>query len=238
MATVIGYGNLIDSATLSGTWVDAANIKNRYLAQKATAGTGAYLDIDLGSAQSVGLVALIADTITSGTVTITAGTAVGGATLYSSGAVNIYTGSDFALTFASISARYWRISISAGGTIGRVFIGPRFRPTNNIDWSPTLSIESKTAITEALSGPEYFDIRPSRRVWQGKWSWLSEAESQTWLTVERTLDTAGEVYLIYDDLDTTYRGTRNFLGRLRTLGPIEYPYVNQYSTAIEVSELL
>ena len=57
MATVIGYGNLIDAATLAGTWTNTANLKNRYLAQKASAGAGAYLDINLGSAQSIGLVA-------------------------------------------------------------------------------------------------------------------------------------------------------------------------------------
>ena len=51
-------------------------------------------------------------------------------------------------------------------------------------------------------------------------------------------DVSREVYLIDDDTDTTYRDVRWFLGRLRALNPIEYPYVNQYGAAIEIGELL
>ena len=40
-------------------------------------------------------------------------------------------------------------------------------------------------------------------------------------------------------IDTSgYRGARSFLGRLRALSPIEWPYINQYSTAVEISEVL
>ena len=40
-------------------------------------------------------------------------------------------------------------------------------------------------------------------------------------------------------LDTAgTRGTRSFLGRLRALNPVEWPYVNQYATAVEISEAL
>lgn len=237
MATVIGYGNLIDSATLAGSWTNIANVKNRYLAQKATSGTGAWLDIDLGSAKAIGLVALVAETITSGTVTITAG-ATAGVVNFTTGALSIYAGTDFAHTFATQTYRYWRITLSGSGNVGRVFIGPRFLPAVNIDWSPALAIESRTSVSESLGGAEYFDSRPSRRVWQGKWSWLSEAEAMTWVAVQQSLDVSGEVYLIYDDADTSYRGTRNFLGRLRTLNAIEYPYIGQYGTALEIAELL
>jgi hypothetical protein len=48
----------------------------------------------------------------------------------------------------------------------------------------------------------------------------------------------GPVY--YPDTidDTGYRGLRHFLGRMRVLNPLEWPYINQYSTAFEISELL
>lgn len=237
MSTVIGYGNLIDAATLAGTWTNSANLKNRYLAQKATAGAGAYLDIDLGSAKSIGLVALISKTVTSGTVTITAG-ATQGATTFITGALSVYAGSDFAHTFTSVSYRWWRILVSAGGTIGRVFIGPRYKPTYNTDWSPTVQIESRTQISESLGGQEYFDPRAQRRVWRGKFSWLNDAEAYQWYGIQQAQDVSGEVYLIEDDEDTSYRGQRNFLGRLRTLDAIEWPYVNQHSVGIEIAELL
>lgn len=239
MACVLGYSNLIDSATLSGTWTNTANLKTRYLAQKATAGAGAYLDIDLGSAQSIGLLALVSTSITTGTITITAGTSPGGSTLYNSGALSIYTGTDFAKSFTVVSARYWRIATSAGGTIGRVFIGPTFKPTNNIDWNPSIAVESKTGILESLGGPEYFDERPNRRIMTSQWSWLTDAEAyNVLLAIQRSHDVSREVYLILEDTDTSYRGSTNFLARFRTLSPVEWPYLSIHSCGIELGELL
>lgn len=235
MATVIGYNNRIDSATLTG-WTNNANLTTRYLTQKATASGS--LDMDLGSAQSIGLVALVAHSVASGTVTISAGSSAGGSDLYTSGALSLYSGTDFAQTFAAVSARYWRITVSGSGTVGRVFIGPRFAPEWAVDWSPSLQIESRTGISEALSGPEYFDTRPSRRVWRGQYSWLTAAEGYQWLDVQKTMDVSGEVYLIEDDDDTTYRGQRNFMGRLRTLDAVAWPYPQHRSVAVEIGELL
>ena len=231
MAAVIGYSNKIDSATLSG-WTNNSNLKTRYLAQKATA-SGA-LDIDLGSAQAIGLVALVSTSGVS-SMNVTAGSSAGGSNLYS-GTVSAYGGPDIATTFASVTARYWRIT--ASGSVGRVFLGPRFAPTWGTDWSPSIQVESRTAISEALSGPEYFDTRPNRRVWRGHFSFLSPAEGYTWLGIQQALDVSGEVYVVEDDDDTTYRGQRNFCGRLRTLDAVEWPYQNHRAVGVEISELL
>ena len=237
MTLVIGYGNQIDSATLSGTWTNTANLKTRYLAQKATAGAGAYLDIDLGSAKTIGLVALVAETMTSGTVTITAG-ATQGATTFNSGALSVYSGVDFAHTFAAVSYRWWRITVSAAGTVGRIFIGPRFRPGYGAGFGSTAQVESLTKVSETLGGMNFFDQRPNRRIWQGKLDWLTDAEGYAWQQIQRDQDVWGESYLIEDDTDTAYRGLRNFYGRLRALSAIEWPYATTRATAIEIAELL
>lgn len=237
MGVVIGYGNLIDSATLAGTWGSSANLKTRYLAQKATAVAGAYVDIDLGSAKAIGLIALVSHTIASGTVTITAG-ATQGATTYNPGAQSVYAGQDYAVTFAAQTYRWWRIATSAGGNIGRVFIGPRFAPAAWQEYGSSGAVETLTKVTESIGGQEFFFSRPNRRVWQGKLSWLTAAEGYSWQAVQRAQDVAGEAFLIEDDTDTTYRGIRNFYGRLRTLGAVEWPYPQLRSTAIEISELL
>ena len=232
MATVLGYSNLIDSATLSG-WTNNGNLKTRYLAQKATA-TGS-LDIDLGSAQAIGLVALVSTAGVS-SMTVTAGSSAGGSNLYS-GTVSAYGGTDLALTFASVTARYWRIT--ASGSVGRLFIGPRFSPAATIDWNPGLSYESATGVQSSFGGQEYFDERPVRRVWRGQWSWLTDAEA--WGVVAPMLaasDISREVYLIEDDTDTSYRSLRRFLGRFRQLSAIEWPYVGTHTCGVEIGELL
>lgn len=239
MAAVIGYSNLIDTATLGGTFAGTANLKTRYLAQKATAGTSAYLDIDVGTAQSLGVAAVIAHGGTVGTVRVRGGTTVGGSNKYDSGVQSVYTGNDFALPFTPAAARYWRIDVTGSSiAIGRVFLGYRFRPAVNVDWNPTLEVESRTGVVESLSGMEYFDERPNRRVWRGVFGWLTPAEAAEWLAVQRNLDVSREVYWIEDDADTTYRADRWFLGRLRTLSAIEYPYLSVHRTAVEIGELL
>lgn len=239
MAAVIGYGNLIDTATLGGTFTDLANLQTRYLAQKANAGAGAYLDIDLGSAQSIGVVAVIAHTQASGTIRVQGGTSVGSGSAYDSTALTIYSGSDYAITFAPASARYWRITCSTASTIGRIFIGPRFTPAGtNIDWGGALELETKTQVQESFSGMEFFDERIKRRIWRGAFSWLTPAEASTWLALQRAMDISREVYWIEEATDTTYRGDRWFLGRFRQLSAIEYPYLNIHKVGIEIGELL
>lgn len=237
MSTVIGYSNLIDTATLAGTWTNTSNLKTRYLAQKASAGAGAYLDIDLGSAKSIGVVALCAKSMNSGTVTVTAG-ATQGATTYSSGTLTVYSGVDFAYTLTPATYRHWRITVSASGTVGRIFIGPRYLPAANIDWNASLQVESRTQISESLGGQEYFDARANRRVWRARFSWLTNSEAYQWLTLQQAQDVSGEVYLIEEDTDSTYRAQRNFLGRLRTLDAVEYPYLSTHAVGLEIGELL
>ena len=278
MAAVIGYGNLIDTAMLGGTFTDLANLQTRYLAQKATSeaqvssflplsqttrdwlgmttlGTdvyacvyggdiykqtslGGYIDIDLGTAKSIGVIAVIAHTQASGTIRVQGGASAGSGSAYDSTALAIYSGSDYAITFEPASARYWRITWSEQMSCGRVFIGPRFKPANNFDWGPSFARESDSVVGKALSGMEFGDKRPSRRVWRGAFSWLTPAEADAFDTLMASADITDEVYWIEEETDTTYRGKRWFLGRFRTLSPIEYPYLNVHKVGVEIGELL
>jgi len=257
MTAVVGYSNQIDAASLSGGSWNASypltNLKNRYLAQRArstNATTGAtVIDIDLGSAQSIGLVALVAHNLSAAATVRIQGSSSASQTpsLYDSTAETIYTGgTDYAKTFTAVSARYWRISINDTGNtagyveIGRIFIGLRFKPaTTNIDWGESLGIQSRSNVQESISGHEFFEQRPSRRVWTAKWSWLTDSEALISLhTIMDAMDVYYEVYLIADDTDTSYRAQRNFLGRFRQLSPIEYPYLSVHACGVEISELL
>lgn len=256
MATVIGHSNQIDLATLSGgTWNAAyplASLKTRYLAQKARTSNAlaasSVIDLDLLSAQAIGVVALVAHNLTSAATVRIQGSSAASQTpvLYDSTAQTIYTGGpDYAKSFTPVSARYWRISIvdtaNPAGYIalGRVFIGPAFAPAAGLAWGPGLAVESKTNVAEALGGMEFFDTRPNRRVWTGELAWLSDAEAWAlWHPIQRAMDVYNEVYLIEDTADTAYRAQRNFLGRLRQLSPIQWPYVNQHACGVEIAELL
>lgn len=255
MTCVLGYANQIDASSLSGGSWDAGyplvNLQNRYLTQKARSAdllaASTVINIDLGTVQRIGLLALCSHNLSAtATVRIQASSSdTMSPALYDSTAETIYSGTDYAKTFPYAEARYWRISIDDASNaasfieLGRVFIGWRFRPEVNIEWSPSLSVESRTNVMESLAGPEYFDERPNRRVWQAQWNWLTNNEAyQVLLELQRSQDVSGEVYLIENDEDASTQAQKWFLGRFRTLSAIEYPYVDRYSAGVEVGELL
>lgn len=256
MATVLGYANQIDLSTLGGgSWNSGyplSNLQNRYLAKKArsaNATTAATVfTMDLGQLQRIGMIALVAHNLTTGTATVkvqAANDSGFSSLLYDSGDLTTYTGTDFATTFPFVEARYWKISITDTSnvngyvSIGRVFIGWRFKPSVGLDWNATLGVESDTQVKRALGGPEYFEERPNRRIWQGKWSWLSDYEAyNTLIAIQRGIDISREVYLMEDDSDSSFRNQRWFLGRFRTLSPIEWPYLSQHAVGVEIGELV
>jgi hypothetical protein len=253
---ILGYANQTDVSTLSGgSWnasYPLSNLKTRYLYQTSRTAnaltTSTVINIDLGEDQTIGVIALVGHNLTAETATVRiqgASNSDISPTLYDSTAQLVYTGTDYAVSFTPTRCRYWRISIvDTGNTSGyvelsRLFIGWKFAPSVTNDYGGTTEIETFTVVQQALAGPEYFDERPNRRVWRGQLSWLSETEAYRMLMVMlRQQDVSREVYLIEDDADLVFRDQRNFLGRMRSLSSIEYPYPLRRSAAIEVAEIL
>lgn len=156
----------------------------------------------------------------------------------------------YTATFAQVLpintlARYWRIEINdtanAAGyvQIGRVFIGPAYQPTNNFSYGAGLGWETKTVVQEALGGGEYFQRRTPYRVAAIKLDWLSVDEALgNAFEIERLAGLDAEVLWVHDPDDTVHALRRRFLGRLRTISPILYPYPDINSTPFEIKELL
>lgn len=254
MATILGYANQIDMSVVSGgAWSSSyplSNIQTVYQYQKArsvnTNAASTVIICDLTIAQKIGVVALIAHNFSEDAeLRIEGSTSPSFSTsTFDSGYLPTYDGTTFGTNIDSDALRYWRISISDTANtdgfieIGRVFIGHAWKPMRNISWGPSLGIESSSSMTASLGGPEYPEIRSNRRVWRGKWDFLTVSEGYLWSRIQRSQDITGEVYLIIDDSDFTYRDQTQFLGRLRELSPVEYPYLDIQSAAIEVSELL
>jgi len=254
MATVLGYANQVDDAPVSGgSWETAyplTNIKTRYLYQRARStddlATSSTIIIDTGENQNIGVVALIRTNLTTNaTVRIQGYSNAGLTTLtYDSTALPVYEGGEWAHHFTPTAARYFKVTISNPGNpdgyieLGRVFIGWRFMPEVCTDWGLNINVESKTAVLEALAGPEYFDSRPNRRIVTGQWSWLTQAEAHgVYLSILREQDIEKEVYLMMDT-ETDYKDQVWFLGRFRSLSAIEWPYVDRHSAGFEIGEVL
>lgn len=251
----MGFANQIDIATLGGGSWNASypltNLQSSYLTQKARSTnaltTSTVINLDVITPQRIGVIALIQHNLSALATVRILGSADSAHTspLYDSGATLVYDHTDYAISFPITEARHWRISIvdtgnSAGYVeIGRIFLGWKFQPSVNIEWEPSLEVESKTGVQEALAGPEYFDERPNRRVWRGALSWLSDAEAYRLLhRIQRTQDVSREVYFMEDDTDTDYRDIRWFLGRFRTLDAITWPYLDKHSMGLEIGEVI
>jgi hypothetical protein len=143
-------------------------------------------------------------------------------------------------------ARYWRIEFddtsNSDGYVqcGRVFIGPTWEPEENVaNGAAQLGWETKTDVQEALGGAEYFQRRTPFRVSRFTMDILSESEAlANAFEIQRRAGVDQEVLWIHDSADTVHQLRRRFLGRLRQLSPIEYPYGNLNKTAWEVKELI
>ena len=123
--------------------------------------------------------------------------------------------------------------------IGRLFIGSGFQPGENMAYGASLSWESRTNVQEAESGAEWFDQKAAFRVARFELPILSEAEAMGGVfELQRIADIHGEVLFIFDPDDTQQKLRRSFVGRLRSLSPIEYPYFNNNASAFEIKELL
>jgi hypothetical protein len=141
--------------------------------------------------------------------------------------------------------QYWRIELNdttnMAGYVqaGRLFIGPAWQPTNNRSYDSSLAWETKTVVDEAISGAEYFDVRTPYRVAKMSFDWMSTDEAfANAFELTRRAGMDQEIMFVYDPSDTVHALRRRFLSRMRTLNPIEHPYLNINKEAFEFKELL
>lgn len=145
---------------------------------------------------------------------------------------------------ASVSEQYYQVEFFDVGNendyveLGRVFLGAVYQPFYNMDLGASIGYESATAIDTAMSGAEYFDRRESYRVARFNLNHLTNEEAILNNDIQKISGTDQEVLFVYDPSDAVNRHRRSFLGRIRTLSPIEQPYATRFATNYEIKELL
>lgn len=252
MTAVIGYGNLIDTASLGtiGTWsgtYPVTNVKNRFLkvfARATSTSCGIYMD--LGSAKSIGMMGLVGISVPSDTIIdINASTNAwsSSSTIVDNLSVAAYgSGSSIFYTFPEQSFRYWMFLLtSATGVfdVGRVFIGPRFRPGYGLSFGASLGLEDRTTRSESSGGARFHRVKTPRRTLTGEMEFLTDAEAAAWRGIMRTYGSHSEYVLLWDDADTSaYREDRNMLCNLDELSEVEFPYATQRKIGLKFSEII
>lgn len=107
---------------------------------------------------------------------------------------------------------------------GRIFMAPFWQPVYNASFGATLGWETGTEVQRSLSGAEYFDYRRPYRVAQFKFNTMTEDEGLGGpFEIMRQVGIDGEVFFMWNPEDTLHKPRRQFLGRLRTLSPLEFP---------------
>lgn len=141
--------------------------------------------------------------------------------------------------------RYWRIeifdSLNAAGYIqlGRVFLGSAWEPERDAEVGLMSGWETNTQVQQALSGTKYFQRRTPYRVTKFSLNVMGVDEAMgKAFEIDRRLGIDGEVLWIQDTADTLHALRRRYLGTLRELTPVEYPYANILRKAYAIEELI
>lgn len=163
---------------------------------------------------------------------------------YSPEEIEGYTPSLIHLLPAIKLLRYWRIDFDDTANLegyvqlGRMFIGPTWQPGVNMSYGASLALETDTEVQKSLGGAESFERRRPFRVQRYKLDSLTKDEAfANVFEIQRRAGIDKEVLWIADPDDTIHAIRERFLGRLRTLTPIEFPYFNTNAAAFEIKEI-
>lgn len=123
--------------------------------------------------------------------------------------------------------------------IGRLFLGAGFQPVKNMSYGHRIGYETDTAVQTAWSGAEHFDEKPLYRVQRLSLDNMDTDEGlASAFDLVRKVGVSKEVFYLHNPDDTIHKIRRSFLGRLRTLSPLESPYYNTTRMEFEIKEIV
>jgi hypothetical protein len=218
---------------------------------RSTSLTSQYIEIDLGSAKAVTIVALMFTNLTSAaTWRVQAGTTTG-VSNYDSGTVTAWAGATqnvdrphalLDLTSASKTYRYWKITLTDASNpagyfeAGRVVLANAFQPTRTYALGAGRGFKDLTERADAFGGQLLYETKAKRPVISFEANWLTEAEMEAnVLEIQRTLD--GPALVMLTPETTTYRMGRMYYGLL-SLEPVVISAFNIFSTRFTVEGLI
>lgn len=143
------------------------------------------------------------------------------------------------------SARYVRIEISDAANpdgyiqMGRIFVGSGFVPAIGARYGLSEGWEDLSRLDYTLSGALVADIGRRRRWAKFELGYIRQADEAPIVhEMLRRLGTAGEVLYLPNTSNWQDCQRYGFVGRLREMSAIEYPYVNARSIGLVIEELI
>ncbi|AWK85019.1 hypothetical protein [Azospirillum thermophilum] len=148
---------------------------------------------------------------------------------------------------AAVQARYWQADIAAPSLaavpgyldLGRLWVGPAWRPSNNFDFEWTDAWDDLSEVTEVRrSGLDFVDRGPRRRVLTFAFRALSEPEAKVAMKeLGRLAGTSGQVLFIQEP-GGPYQGYEAIIGRLVEVSPITQPNFALYERVFQIRQSL
>lgn len=218
---LILYRDLLVGATMTATTARAslpvANIAHPHVRRvMRCAGASVVIDIDCGSARTAHGVALagLGDAAFTGlsTFAVTAGATQGASAALSLDAtapaahagISVTDRTAFAAFGGPISARWWRLSLTATGVtdieVGRVLLGEAFAASVNIGYPLSVRHRANSRIVDSYGNQRVVDRRATQREIAFGWSdaGATEADIAAMLAFDRIVADAEQVAVIPD----------------------------------------
>ena len=218
---------------------------------RSTSLTSQYIEVDLGLAKAVTVVALLFTNLTSAaTWRVQAGTTTAYAD-YDSGTVTAWAGATqnvdrphafLDLTTASKTYRYWKIDLTDAANpagyfeAGRVILANAFQGTRNYSYGAGRGYKDLTTTKDAFGGQMLIEDKAKRPVISFETNWLTETEMEASI-LELQRNMTGAVFAMLDPSASTYRQARMYYGRL-SLEPLVNAAFNIYSTRFTIEGLI
>lgn len=142
-------------------------------------------------------------------------------------------------------AQYWRVEIddttNSDGyvDVARLFLGYAYEPRINMANGFSFGWTTSSTRTETDGGATYHNDRPRRRLMEFV---LPEETADEALVrgfeILRQLGTSGQLFVVFDGSDVAHLHRRAYLGTLKQLSPLRFPYSTRADQAFAIEEEL
>ena len=252
---LLATGALSDTAVIAGPTgagdLTIDNLKRQSLQELyRVLGNACVLDIDLGTARTVNLVALAGHNgSTAATARVTASNTLGG-TDYDSGSLPLISGAKrfdnslfLRLLPVAVSYRYWRIEISDPAAayldFGRLYVANAFQPSYNMVYGFQQGFIDPSQEYETISGDSISLKRKKRRFAELTLEDLTEDEVFAELyPLDQLVGTTGDVLFVPQPGDETHLQFTAIYGKIEAMQPNVITSYNRFTRQYRIKELL
>lgn len=150
---------------------------------------------------------------------------------------------DAYLSFASATARYWRLDMVDASLsilqVGRVFLGPKWAPVKALEYGWSMVSQDPSKVTKSYGGQSFVDVLPAPRIIQFTLNYQSEAEMYgNAFAMARANGVAKDVLAVNDTAGAGYLSEQSVYGLCTASEPIVRASLNVFRQKFTIEDRL